>query len=70
MSNTNTEPSIEDLMTSLMHKIEQYEMNEAHINAPCGDEPVSPVEPTPAQLARERVLHDFESAFAMLTGGR
>ena len=39
-------------------------------DAPCGDEPISPVEPTPAQLARERVLHDFESAFAMLTEGR
>jgi hypothetical protein len=68
MTNTNTtdtqtEPSVFDLMENIMEQIERYESDEAHITAPCGDEP------TPAQLARERVMHDFETAFNYLTKG-
>jgi len=62
-TNTQTEPSVFDLMENIMQQIERYERDEAHINAPCGDEP------TPKQLARERVMHDFESAFNYLTKG-
>jgi len=74
MSNTpdiQTEPTVFDLMEALMQKIEQYEADKAHFDAPCGDEPQPTYdEPTPAQLARERVLYDFETAFAFLTGGK
>lgn len=69
----SNEPTVQDLMNSLMAAIERYERNEVHINAPSGAEPWAeqPIaEPTPQQLARERVLHDFESAFNYLTGGK
>ena len=67
---TQTEPSVFDLMENLMQQIERYESDEAHIDAPCGDEPWADPVLTPEQLARERVMHDFLSAFNYLTGGK